>query len=95
VIEIQVARFNSLRRPGAPLTPSRLVLPDGATVGDALERLEADGERPFLVLLNGRNILRGVGPQAGVERDIPLRHGDRLALSGPIPFSRGYGSPVV
>ncbi len=95
MIEIEVARFNSLHPGGAPPSPVRLVLPEGATVGDALERVTDGGERPFLVLLNGRNILRGFGPTADVEHHLPLRDGDRLALSGPIPYSRGYGSPVV
>ncbi len=95
MIEIEVARFNSLHRPGAPLSPQRVVLPEGATVSDALERLGLAGSGAFLVLLNGRNVLRGFGLETGLERDPPLHNGDRLALSGPIPYSRGYGSPVV
>ena len=28
------------------------------------------------------------------EEGVQLDHGDRVALSGPIPFSRAYGAPV-
>jgi hypothetical protein len=29
-----------------------------------------------------------------VQEGIALSAGDRIALSGPVPFSRGYGAPV-
>jgi len=88
-ITIEVRLFNSLSRYGQ----GRLELPAGSTVADALARLAVPGSAIFLSLLNGRNISRSLG--GGVEGDHRLRDGDCLALSGPVPFSRGYGAPVV
>jgi hypothetical protein len=49
----------------------------------------------FLLLHNGRNIMRGFGFNSGIETEHWVNEGDVLAFSGPVPFSRGYGSAVV
>jgi len=86
-MEIEVRLFNSLRKYG----PRRLELPDQSRVEDALARLRIPEEEIHVVLLNGRNIL-----EAGcIDRRHPLCDGDVLALSGPVPWSKGYGSAVV
>ena len=64
-------------------------------MADALRQLPVAESEIFLALHNGHNIMRGFGFRSGIECDRPLTDGDVLALSGPIPFSRGYGSPVV
>jgi hypothetical protein len=65
------------------------------TVGEVLNILPVPESEIFLLLHNGRNIIRGYGYNGGIEKEHILQHGDALAFSGPVPFSRGYGSPVV
>ena len=92
-IRIEVRLFNSL-------TPSRpgdgrvvLDLPAGGTIGQALVELGLAPERVHLALCNGRDVTRGLN--GGVNREHLLENGDVLALSGPVPYSWGYGAPVV
>jgi hypothetical protein len=95
MIEVQVRFYNSLTKyatGGARLSKQ---LADGATVADALDAIEVPEPEIFLLLHNGRNIMRGFGCNSGIETDQVLTDGDVLALSGPVPFSRGYGSPVI
>ncbi|MCC7016830.1 MAG: MoaD/ThiS family protein [Rhodospirillales bacterium] len=95
IVRIEVRLFNSLARP-RPQGDSALALelPAGSVLGDALRRLELRPEAVFLALCNGRDVSPG---PAG--RDLNLEHaledGDVLALSGPVPYSWGYGAPVV
>jgi molybdopterin converting factor small subunit len=92
-IAIEVRLFNSLSR-YAEGGAQRLVLPAGATVGAVLRRLGVPPSEVFLVLRNGRDVTPGlVG--AGVNEAHELDDGDVVALSGPVPFSFGYGAPVV
>ncbi len=89
MIDIEIRLFNSLAKYGI----NRLSLSDSDTVADAMRRLDIPERDIYLVLLNGRNIMESLG--GGIEREHRLRHGDTLALSGPVPFSRAYGAPVV
>lgn len=95
MVEIEVRLFNSLaryaRRQG-PCFPLRLA--PAATVGDALAQLAIPRRRIFVLWLNGHNIKAGVGFDAAIEEHLPLASGDVLALSGPIPYSSAYGTPV-
>ncbi len=86
-MEIEVRLFNSLRKYG----PRTLELPEESRVGDALARLPVPRQEIHVALLNGRNIM-GDGE---IETDRPLSPGDVLAFSGPVPWSKGYGSAVV
>ena len=86
-MEIEVRLFNSLRKYG----PRRLELPADSRVGDALARLPVPLGEVHVALLNGRNIMAG----SSIELEHPLAPGDVLALSGPVPWSKGYGSAVV
>jgi len=86
-MEIEVRLFNSLRKYG----PRRLELAEESRVGDVLARLQIPEEEIHVVLLNGRNILE----KEGIDRRRKLADGDVLALSGPVPWSKGYGSAVV
>ncbi len=95
MINLEVRLFNSLARYAGASNPFVLSLPEGATIGDALRRLPVPVQEIFLLTLNGRNVMRGFGPESGIETERPLFEGDVLAASGPIPFSRGYGSPVI
>ena len=89
MISVEIRLFNSLSR----YSVGALELPEGSTVADALARIPVPSREIFLSLLNGRNISSALG--GDVEGHHPLAHGDCLALSGPVPFSRGYGAPIV
>ena len=95
MIEIEVRLFNSLTR-YAPRRRARfpLRLPATATVADALARLPVPRERIFVLWLNGHNLKEGVGFGAAIEEQRQLAGGDVLALSGPVPYSTAYGTPV-
>ena len=95
MIEIEVRLFNSLQRYAADARGRiALQLPAPATLGDALARLPVPAERIFVAWVNGYSVKQGVGFDAALECERPLAAGDVVALSGPVPFSRGYGTPV-
>ena len=94
-ITVETKLFNSLTRYAAN-RPTRefLTLPAGATVRDVLAFWQIPEEEVFLVLRNGQDISPGlVGAPARL--DVVLDHGDVIAFSGPVPYSFGYGAPVV
>jgi hypothetical protein len=93
-IRIEVRLFNSLAR-FAPMgtEPLTLDLPAGSSVGDAIKALALPADAVHLALRNGRDVTPGLG--GGVNLDCTLDNGDILALSGPVPYSWGYGAPVV
>jgi hypothetical protein len=94
-VEIEVRMFNSIARYSNgngqrfPLT-----VEPGATVGDVLSMLGVPAHEVFLVMVNGRDITPGVISDP-VRTGYELDHGDVVALSGPVPYSWGYGAPVV
>lgn len=95
-IAIEVRLFNSLTRHAGPEGPvRRLSLPVGATVGDVIDRLRLPVADVFLVLRNGRDVSPGVYGGGRVRREALLDEGDVLAFSGPVPYSFGFGAPVV
>jgi hypothetical protein len=93
-IEVEVRLFNSLTRFGGPEGHRRILsLPAGSTIGDVLGRLRIPPGEVFLALQNGRDITASLYADLNTERTI--EEGDVVALSGPVPYSWGYGSPVV
>ena len=69
-------------------------LPAGSTTADLVRKLKLPKSEIFLILQNGRDVSRGlVG--APVNLDTVLADGDVIAFSGPVPYSYGYGAPVV
>ena len=93
-IDIELRLFNSLTDFG----PNRDAaihrsLPVGVDIGDLVELLGIPLERIFLVLVNGRDVTPTLGGSVSTSR--VLEDGDRVALSGPVPYSWGYGAPVV
>ena len=94
-VTVEARLFNSLSRfapPGGPF--QAMEFPAGATVGDVIRQLNLPLDKVFLVLRNGRDITSGlVG--ARVNTAAVLDDGDVIALSGPVPYSFGYGAPVV
>ncbi len=93
-IEIEVKLFNSLaRHNGMPLAPRVMRIAAGSTLGDMLRHIELPAARVHMALVNGRDVTPGL--EGGIETEHPLQDGDVVALSGPVPYSWGYGSPVV
>ena len=94
-VTIEARLFNSLsqyRPPGSG--HQTLTFPAGSTIGDVIRKLNLPHKDIFLVLRNGRDVSSGVvgGP---INSDAVLDDGDVIALSGPVPYSFGYGAPVV
>ncbi|WP_156950758.1 hypothetical protein [Terasakiella pusilla] len=46
-----------------------------------------------MILINGRDISSGRVGDLNISREI--EDGDIVAFSGPVPYSYGYGAPVV
>lgn len=94
-VNVEVRCFNAIARYADPRgRRQQLTVPAGTTVGELVDRLGVPRKELFLVLVNGRDITPGL-----VGDDIKAYHvlddGDVIALSGAVPYSYGYGSPVV
>ena len=61
------------------------------TVLDVVQSLKVPARAIHVIFRNGRVI----GHSLGEAGSATVNHGDIIALSGPVPFSRGYGAPVV
>jgi len=93
-LTVEVRLFNSLTRYSDDgLNPTKIEMPAGSAVGDVLRELKIPGEKVHLVLLNGRDITPSL--YTAINENVVLDEGDVLGLSGPVPYSWGYGSPVV
>ncbi|MBW7851097.1 MAG: MoaD/ThiS family protein [Rhodospirillales bacterium] len=93
-MQIEVRLFNSLTRFGGGAGSCRtLTLPVGSRIEDVLKTLGIPERDVFLVLVNGRDVTRTLLSKVNTERTVD--DGDVVALSGPVPFSWGYGAPVV
>lgn len=93
-VTIEVRLFNSLHKfAGDSRGVVHLTLPAGSSVGDIVRKLSIPRDRIYLVLRNGRDVTPGLHTPVNVEA--VLDDGDVIALSGPVPYSWGYGAPVV
>jgi hypothetical protein len=92
-IEVEVRVFNSIQQKIGGKIARPMTLPAGGTVGDILSRLKVSAEDVFLVWCNGRDITRDLN--SGVNVDFAPEHGDVIAVSGAVPYSWGFGSPIV
>lgn len=95
-LRIEVRLFNSLAKFNiADGVCCALDVPAGTTVGDLIGRFKLPLPEIFLVLKNGRDITPGLY-QGGVVNDaVTVDDGDVIAFSGPVPYSPGFGAPVV
>ncbi len=92
---VEARLFNSLEKYAGPDGWRSIKnLPAGATVGDLVSEYGLPQHEIFLVLKNGRDISAGVVGDP-VNLNAALEDGDVIAFSGPIPYSYGYGAPVV
>ncbi|WP_135078876.1 MoaD/ThiS family protein [Terasakiella sp. SH-1] len=93
-VTIEVRLFNSMHTKGNPeAVKEPLEYPAGTTVGDVFRDLKLPREELFLILVNGRDISPGLVGDVRFAHE--LEEGDILAFSGPVPYSFGYGAPVV
>lgn len=90
-MHIEVRLFNSLQGGAASRWQELLELRAESTVGDVVRALGIPAREIHVVLRNGTVVGRSFDDAAA----LPLAAGDVLALSGPVPFSWGYGAPVV
>lgn len=89
---IEVRLFNSLWHHAGGRPVLELEGCAGCTVRDIVERLGIPDSAIYVAFRNGRNVaLLADGDRLAV----PVRDGDVVAFSGPVPWSRGYGAPVV
>ena len=95
-IRVEVRLFNSLTKFAGPDGACRTMeFVAGATVGDIVDELKLPAPEVFLVLRNGRDVSPGIYGGGRINRQASLEDGDVIALSGPVPYSYGYGAPVV
>lgn len=92
-IAIRLKMFNSLAPYAGGSAPLALNVPAGTVIGDLVRRFGVPAERIFLVLVNGKDVTRQLGAPVNLARE--LDDGDEVALSGPVPYSWGYGAPIV
>jgi hypothetical protein len=93
VVQVEVCLFNSLRRYRADPDSFKVQLAPGARVGDLVRQLSIPESGIYVAFVNGRSVMADLGKQ--IEEWVELRDGDRVAFSGPVPFSRAYGAPVI
>lgn len=96
VLKIEARFFNSLAKySGVEGVSRKLELPAGVTVGDIIRMFALPLSDIYLVMRNGRDITPGLYQGGVVNQDVALDDGDIIAFSGPVPYSFGYGAPVV
>ncbi len=95
-ILVEVKFFNSLAKFTRSETFAESIeIPAGATVGFLVRHFNLPVPEIFLVLKNGRDITPGIYQGGVVNTEASLEDGDTIAFSGPVPYSYGYGAPVV
>ena len=94
-VTIESRLFNSLTKyRGERSCRETFTFPAGATVRDVLEAWRLPKHKVFLCMRNGRDVTPGlVG--AEINENTVLDEGDVIAFSGPVPYSYGFGAPVV
>ena len=94
-LSVEVRLFNAVaRQAGGGGAHRRLTLPVGTTVGELADRLGIPRQVVHLVLVNGRDVSPGLVGAAFKDYH-QIQDGDVVAFSGPVPYSYGYGAPVV
>lgn len=93
-----VKGFNSIspyvEKTGAPM---EMTMPFGSTLKDLVALLNIPDFKIFLAMKNGRDVTTGLYPSQKpvVNLKVEIEEGDHISFSGPVPYSYGYGSPVV
>ncbi len=93
-VRVTVKLFNKVAaETGVGAGEMRLELEPGSTIADVVAKLGIPLNEVFLVLLNGRDVTPTLRGPLNVDEF--LEDGDVIAFSGPVPYSAGYGAPVV
>lgn len=93
-IRVKVRLINGIAMANGGLAPRHVEIPVGCALRELAGTVGIVLVDAFLVLVNGRDITGGlVGDPVNGARE--LADGDVVAFSGPIPYSFGYGAPVV
>ena len=94
-LSVEVRLFNAVaRQVGGGGSRRHLTLPVGTTVGELADRIGIPRRAVHLVLVNGRDVTPGLVGAAFKDYH-QIQDGDVVAFSGPVPYSYGYGAPVV
>ena len=95
-LRVEARFFNSLSKySGGEGLCRQVEVEAGSTIGDLIKLFDVPLPEIFLVLRNGRDITPGLYQGGVVNADVALDDGDVIAFSGPVPYSYGYGAPVV
>lgn len=95
-IRVEARFFNSLARyTASERFAEQIEVEAGTTVGDLIRRFRLPLPEIFLVLRNGRDITPGLYQGGSVNMAALVDDGDVIAFSGPVPYSYGYGAPIV
>jgi len=95
-VKVETRLFNTLSRyAGSEGRYQTKELAAGTTVGDLIAEIGIPISEIFLVLCNGRDITPGLYQAGVVNKAHVVSDGDVIAFSGPVPYSYGYGAPVV
>ena len=95
-VNIEVRLFNSISPyAGEGGIIQKLSVPAGSDIGDVLQRFSIPKSKVFMVFVNGKDISPEMPKLGAVRTTYVLDEGDVVALSGPVPYSWGYGSPIV
>jgi len=92
-VSVEIRFFNSIARyrTGRGLFETTR-LPAGSDIADILRHYGIRADDVFLIFVNGRDITPEL---RGLRTSYVLEDGDVVSLSGPVPYSWGYGAPVV
>ncbi len=92
-LQVQVKMYNSVSRfAGKEGICRKLDFPAGSDIADVLKRLNIPHDEVFLIFVNGRDVTPELGT---IRTTYALEDQDVIALSGPVPYSWGYGAPIV
>lgn len=93
-VTVEVRLFNSLHKYGGGNGAARRIeFPAGSAIGDIIRELAIPLGKIHLALRNGRDVTPSL--YTDINTAAVLDDGDVIALSGPVPYSWGYGAPVV
>jgi len=93
-ITVEIRLFNSIARfARGGDNVVKVSLPAGSDIRDALAPFSIPLDEIFLIFVNGRDITPSLYDPPRTTR--VLEDGDVVALSGPVPYSWGYGAPML
>lgn len=91
-MQVDLLMFNRVLANFGGKVKQSVTVPVGTSVGELLAQFSIPEREIFIAFVNGTDITSEPGQ---VHLSHELNEGDRLALSGPVPYSWGYGAPVV